>query len=202
MPEEERMSPLAAFAARPSAPQHVATAPLASVAPTQLAPQPEDADRLRLAALFAHLVDHHHAYVRRVLPYILALLAKMAGFFGRRYEKMIALCDAGERLGDALEAYLEHEERELFPMLLEPDPPLDALRSALGRMLWHHRALEQLLGRVRSLTDGYEAPIWAGRSYEVLLEELEALDENVMEHKHLAGHVLVPRICASLRGPC
>ena len=194
------MPPLAAVA-RSSASRDVASPPLASVAPAPIA-GPDGPEVIHDAALVAHLVEQHHAYVRRVLPYILALLAKMAGFFGRRYEKMNTLCDAGERLAEALEAYLEHEERVLFPALLASDPSRETLQLALGRMLWHHRQLEQLLARVRALTDDYSAPIWAGRSYEVLLEELEALEENVIEHKHLASHVLVPRISSCIRVAC
>lgn len=193
------MPPLAA--ARPSVSRDVSFAPLASVATARIVPQPDGPDPVRDAALVAYLVEHHHAYVRRVLPYILALLAKMAGFFGRKYERMNSLCDAGEQLAEALEAYIDDEEREVFPALLASDPPCEALQRALGRMLRHHLEVGKLLGSVRFLTDDYEAPIWAGRSYEVLLEELEALEENVMEHRHLASYVLVPRISSWVRRP-
>jgi regulator of cell morphogenesis and NO signaling len=148
------------------------------------------------AALVAHLVEHHHDYVRRSLQYVVPLLAKVAGFYGRRYEKLNALCDAGQELAEVLEAHLEEEERTLFPALLADPPARDALRRALDDMAQDHLRIELLFARVRMLADGYDAPIWAGRSHEVLLEELEALEENVVEHMHLESYVLVPRLAS------
>ncbi|HSN92393.1 MAG TPA: hemerythrin domain-containing protein [Anaeromyxobacteraceae bacterium] len=157
-------------------------------------------DRLSDRFLVAHLLEHHHAYARRVLPYVAPLLAKVAGFYGRRYEKLNALCDAGEELAEALEAHLDEEERALFPALLDGTPPREVLRRALERMHRQHLELERLLVRVRSTADGFAAPIWAGRSHEVLLEELEALEENVVEHIHLERYLFVSRLFAPARG--
>jgi len=40
-------------------------------------------------------------------------------------------------------------------------------------------------------------PTWAGRSYQHLMEELEALEEDVLEHVHLEAFALVPRLSAA-----
>lgn len=149
--------------------------------------------QLRDSALVAYIVERHHAYARRALPYIVPLLAKVASFDGRRNANLGALCDAGHELADALEAHLDDEERDLFPALLARDGRREVVHRELERMYRHHRDFALLLGRIRSLAGDYRAPEWASLSYRTLMEELEALDEDLTEHMHLENFALVPR---------
>ena len=150
----------------------------------------------RTARLVAHLVEQHHAYARRALPYIVPLLARVAGFHGARNAKLNALCEAGTELAEALEAHLEEEERELFPALLGVPLRLMAVPAVSPRPCGHHGDVARLLARVRSLADGYAAPEWASLAYRVLMEELEALEEDVTEYLHLESFALAPRLAA------
>ena len=145
--------------------------------------------------LIAHIVQQHHAYARRALPYIVPLLARVAGFHRQRNGKLDALCDAGNALAEALEAHLDEEEREIFPALLGA-PRRNG--SALAPIACQHPAeVARLLGRVRSLADDYSAPDWASLAYRVLMEELEALEEDVTEYMHLERFLLEPRLMAA-----
>jgi len=185
-----------------------AVAPVVTEPPALfLAEQParaEDGDARHLpdAALVAHIVEHHHAYERRVLPYIVALLARTAAFHGRRNGKLSELCDTGNKLADALQDHLDEEERELFPTLVAGAVRREMARRELGQMCLHHREVRLLLGRVRALADGFTAPAWAGRSYQILMEELEALEDDVLEHLHLEQYVLIPRVSSRCLSAC
>jgi regulator of cell morphogenesis and NO signaling len=160
---------------------------------TTAAPAPPPArDRLPGAALVAQIVGRHHAYERRALPYIVAMLAKVAGCHRHRNAKLGVLCDTGQELADTLEAHLDDEERELFPALLAGATGPDAVRGGLDRMTRHHRALSVLLARVRWLADDFAVPPWGGHAYQVLMEELGALEEDVLEHMHLERSTLDP----------
>lgn len=145
--------------------------------------------------LIAHIVQQHHAYARRALPYIVPLLARVAGFHRRRNDKLDALCDVGHALAETLEAHLEEEELEVFPALLGAPPRRDA--ALTPRACHHPREVARLLARVRTLADGYSAPEWASLAYRVLMEELEALDEDVTEYMHLETFVLAPRLASA-----
>ncbi len=142
-----------------------------------------------VAHLVEHLVEHHHAYARR-LPLVVPLLAKVAGRFAKQNSRLDALCDVGNELADVLEACLEKEERELLPALAGGSR--EAVRRELKEMLRRHGEVERLLERLRWLSDGYVAPDWGDRSYRVLMEELEALEDDVLEQIHLESFVLVP----------
>jgi regulator of cell morphogenesis and NO signaling len=145
--------------------------------------------------LVAHIVRQHHAYARRALPYIVPLLARVAGFHRRRNEKLDALCDAGNALAEALEAHLEEEELEVFPALLGAPRRGDA--GLAPRACQHPREVARLLADVRQLADDYAAPEWASLAYRVLMEELEALEEDVTEYMHLETFALAPRLASA-----
>jgi regulator of cell morphogenesis and NO signaling len=184
---------------RPAAPARAECADLARSPPCRAddAPCP-----LPDAALVAHIVEHHHAYARRVLPYIVPLLSKIAGWHGSRNGKLGALREVGIELAETIEEHLEEEERELFPALLAGASRREVARRELEEMCRHHRQVETLLALMRSLADGFEAPQWGGRSYDVLMEELAALEEDVREHIHLEKFVLVPRVSSLCLQPC
>jgi regulator of cell morphogenesis and NO signaling len=177
------------------------TATAAPIVAEQPARAADGSHYLPDAALVAHIVEHH-AYARRALPYIVALLAKVAAFHGKRNRKLSDLCDTGSALADALEDHLEAEERGLFPALLTGAVRRELVRRELGQMCRHHREVRLLLGRVRALADGYAAPAWGSRGYQVLMEELEALEEDVLEHLHLEKYVLIPRVSSRCVSAC
>jgi len=160
---------------------------------TAAAAPPPARGRLPDAALVAHIVERHHAYERSALPYVVAMLAKVAGCHRHRNAKLGVLCDTGQELADTLEAHMDDEERVLFPALLAGASATDA-GGGLDRMTRHHRALGVLLARVRWLADDFAVPAWGGRSYQVLMEELEALEGDVLEHMHLERSMLDPHL--------
>src|SRR5919206_135338 len=88
--------------------------------------------------------------------------------------------ERGGALAEALDAHLDEEERDLVAALAAGGPRRDAARREVARMARHHREVRPLLARVRSLADGYVAPEWGGASYRALMEELEALEEDVV----------------------
>ena len=118
------------------------------------------------------------ASVRRALPYVAPLLARVAGAHRARNPKLDPLCDAGLALVDAIEAHLD-----------EPGPgarlPAEAPAHGEPRRrpaaCGHPAEIARLLARVRALADGYAAPDWASRAYRTLMEELEALEAGLAE---------------------
>lgn len=161
-----------------------------------------DPGQLSGAELVAHVVERHHAYARRALPYVVALLGKVTARHRARNAKLATLCDAGEELASALEACQDEEERDLFPALAAGVPAGEGVRLKLDGMYRRHRELRLLLLRIRWLADDFTVPDWAGRTYGVLMEELEALEANLLEHIHLERVLLGPRLSSLCTGAC
>lgn len=162
---------------------------------------PQEADRedprgLSTVALVARIVDRHHAYLRRTLPFLAPLAQKVASVHGDHDPRLLGVRDAFLELADALEPHLDQEEAVLFPALLAPAPDLTVIRGELDAMLRDHLAVGALLERIRALSVGFTVPEWGCRSYRVLMTELEALETDVLRHVHLENHVLMPRFAA------
>ncbi len=156
----------------------------------------EDPRTLSTTALVARIVDRHHGYLRRTLPFIAPLAAKVARVHGEHNPKLGPLHDAFTRLADALLPHVDDEEAVLFPALLARTPDAAVVRRELALMVEDHLAVARLLARIRDLSDGFTTPEWGCNSYRVYMTELAALEEDVLRHVHLENHVLMPRFVA------
>jgi regulator of cell morphogenesis and NO signaling len=157
----------------------------------------EDPRRLATAALVGRIVDRHHGYLRRALPFVAPLAAKVARVHGEHNPKLGALRDTFEALADALGPHLDHEEAVLFPALTAGAADAAAVRRELAAMYDEHVAVGELLGRIRQLSDQFTTPEWGCNSYRVLMAELAALEADILVHVHLENHVLMPRFAGA-----
>ncbi len=157
-------------------------------------PQPRE---LSSADLVALIVDRHHGYLRRALPYVEPIAAKVASVHGPRDGRLAEVHQVFLELAESLVPHLEAEETVLFPALLSARPDPGVVRREVARMHEDHLAVGELLARLRALTDGYATPEWGCSTYRVLMAELEALEADVLRHVHLENHVLVPRFAGA-----
>jgi iron-sulfur cluster repair protein YtfE (RIC family) len=153
-------------------------------------------DRTAAAAEIVAEVARRHASERRVLPYLLSLLPKIAGRFRGRDGRLDLLCDAGQDLVDTLDTYMEVDERRLVPAAAAGGS--DLVRGEIDR---HHGELEVMLAHVRALARDFAVPEWGDGAYRALMEELEALEREVKERMHVEERELVAKPGADLREP-
>ncbi|MFT3914918.1 MAG: iron-sulfur cluster repair di-iron protein [Anaeromyxobacteraceae bacterium] len=156
----------------------------------------EDPRALSTAALLARIVDRHHGYLRRALPFVEPLAAKVARVHGDREPRLEEVYGVVSALSAALLPHLEEEETMLFPALAARTTDPGVIARELERMLADHLEVGALLGRLRALTDGFVPPAWGCNSYRVLMAELEAVEADTLTHVHLENHVLAPRFAA------
>jgi regulator of cell morphogenesis and NO signaling len=149
----------------------------------------EDPRQLTTRALLARIVGKHHGYLRRVLPTVAPLAAKVARVHGDRQPKLPALAAAVQEIVDLLEPHLALEEEVLFPAMAHER----GVGTMLEQMIDEHQAVARVLDRIFEASDGFQTPSWACASYRALAAELRALDADLREHVHLENHVLLPR---------
>lgn len=132
-------------------------------------------------ALVARVIDRHHAYLRRSLPDVSALVAKIAVVHGPRVPELAELRDTVEALREALERGMADEETRLFPLLMAgPDPAVAA--SGLRALEATREAVRASVERIRVLTREYRAPEGACRTWLRTLVELEDLETDLVRH--------------------
>jgi regulator of cell morphogenesis and NO signaling len=159
--------------------------------------RPEDDPRaLSTSALIARIIDQHHGYLRRALPYIGPIMAKVVTVHGARDANLHQLHDVFRDLAAHLEPHLEEEEEVLFPALMARQPDERIVKQEIERMHEDHLAVGDLLARIRTLTAGFTTPQWGCSTYRVLMKELDALEADILRHVHLENHVLAPRFGA------
>lgn len=153
----------------------------------------EDLLVLSTPALLARIVDRHHGCLRRALPRVEPLLAKVAAVHGRRDAKLAGLRGAFVELVGLLASHLAFEEETLFPELASSGHWHASAAGHLHAMVKEHVAVAAKLAQLRDLVDDFRVPAWGCNSYQALMAELEHLEADLLQHLHLEDHVLVPR---------
>ena len=157
----------------------------------------EDARTLSSPALIEHILSRYHAPLRKTLPTVRVLAAKVARVHGDHNPRLIELEQLVAELAETLAAHIDDEEASLFPALTKAEPD-----RSVGRMLEtmrdEHAGVGALLGRMRAAAEDYVVPDWACSSYRTLFRELERLETDVLRHVHLENHVLLPRFASVL----
>lgn len=156
----------------------------------------EDPRTLSTASLIARIIDRHHGYLRRSLPFIDGLAKKVSRVHGDRQDNLPELASTVLQLIDALMPHLDQEETVLFPALLARSTDRKLVREELAAMHDEHLDVASMLERIRTLTDNFTPAAWACGSYRTLYAELEALEDDIYRHVHLENHVLSPRFAS------
>lgn len=144
-------------------------------------------------ALIAKIMGKHHEYLRKVLPFLVPLAAKVARVHGDHNPKLRELDACVSELSNALIAHLDEEEQAVFPALMARGTATEQSDKLLTAMMDEHLAVAALLERIRAATDEFTLPDWACNSYRTLFKELAAMESDIFAHVHLENHVLAPR---------
>lgn len=149
------------------------------------------------AALVGYIIQNHHGYLRKVLPFLQPLASKVARVHGDANPNLRELELIVFELADTLLPHLDAEEQELFPAIMTKNPDPALVEQQFRLMAEDHLLVGELLGRMRKATDQFQLPQAACNSYRTLFSELEQLEGDVLRHVHLENHVLMPRFAAA-----
>ncbi len=154
----------------------------------------QDMSGASTAELIAHIVSRHHTYLRRSLPALEPLVAKVARVHGEHNPKLRGLVDELRELRQEIEPHMDEEEAEIFPMMMmNRNGDHQAILERLGDVRREHESVGQTLGRIRALSDDFSVPDWGCGSYRMMMSELATLESDTLRHVHLENHVLMPR---------
>lgn len=155
-----------------------------------------------VAELCAHIVDHHHGYLREELPPLRQLVDKVAGRHGGGHPELVEIQETFHTLADELEQHMVKEERILFPacVALEAgtaaDFPFGSVENPIRMMLDDHDEVAAGLQQLRALTNAYAPPSGGCNSYRALFDRLHTLETDTHRHIHEENNILFPRAVA------
>jgi len=146
------------------------------------------------SSLIDHLVTVHHSFVRRELPRLTALAAKVVAAHGQSHPELFETEELVRRLASELLSHLTQEEEVLFPRIRVVEGLSQSLKVALQPFFTEHEEAGGLLTRLRTLTSDFSVPADACSSYRSLLEGLRAFEVDLHQHIHLENNVLFVRL--------
>jgi regulator of cell morphogenesis and NO signaling len=157
-----------------------------------------------LSALIDHIVEKHHAYLRRELPRLASSLQRVRRAHVDRHPELCEIAQIFTKLADELSTHMLKEEQVLFPLVKRLEevpvggrarqmhPPLE-IDQPIGRMEEEHRSAGAALRRIRWLMNDFRPPRDACNAYHTLLAGLEALEADLHSHIHKENNILFPR---------
>ncbi len=152
-------------------------------------------DQAPLNELIDHLQVQYHAPMREDLARIEVMAARVVQVHGHKDDDLALLLDVVIALRNDLEPHLTRQEQVLFPQILRGDGA--AAGAPIAAMRHEHEQVAILLARARELTNEYQIPAGACRTWSALWAGLETLDRELVEHIALENNVLFPRALAS-----
>lgn len=171
-------------------------------------PNDRDWSNASLSELAGHIVECHHAFLRRELPRIAVRLEKVYRVYNQRHgETLIGLPEVFSELRSELEEHLNKEEWILFPTICAyeqatqagetlPPTPFGTIANPIRMMELEHGHADNALLRIREITGGYSVPEYACVTYRALISGLQELEQDLALHIHLENNILFPRALA------
>ena len=142
-----------------------------------------------------HIVENHHAFLRREFPRLHAMSERVANVHGGHTPSLVEVFDVFCGLEAELNSHMMKEEQILFPavsaMSRGESGPV-RLDGPIACMLHEHDDAGTALARLHELTGGYNPPADACNTYRALFAGLADLEEDLHRHIHLENSVLFP----------
>lgn len=149
-----------------------------------------------LGDLCDHIVDTHHAFLRRELPRLATLWEKVERSHGAESPAAHDVRATFEQLRAELDRHTDEEERVVFPRLksLNGDGADEALALELAALEYEHESAGALLARLAELTDGYDTSLALCNTHRAAIDGLRELERDLHEHIHEENNILFARV--------
>ena len=160
-----------------------------------------------LAQLIRHILERHHQFLKKELPRLNNLAAKVTLVHGDRHPEFAQLESYLFWLTDELVDHMQKEEAVLFPHIeaIEkahgtggaiPSTPFGTVRNPIRVMEDDHDQAGGLLRSIRKTAGDFKAPADGCNSLAALYQGLKNLEEDLHAHIHLENNILFPRAAA------
>jgi regulator of cell morphogenesis and NO signaling len=158
-------------------------------------------NRVWLEIPMTELCDHiertHHAYLKHELPQLQALLHDLCERSGTLHLQLAQVGRFFGQLRESLERHMDEEEQVLFPLCRQLEMELagdSSVRSSIFDRLRtefrEHEVAQNLVLRIRVLTDHYTVPSGADSTLKACYQRLRCLEVDLANHIHKENGIL------------
>ena len=175
--------------------------------PARGTPATEDWNSKQLTLLTAHIVNAHHAYVRKELPRLAELAIKVVNRHGDTKAELSQIQGKVTQIGEELIEHLAKEEVVLFPYVAKlerarqdkteiPHGCFGTVANPIAMMTLEHEAAGTLMAEIRELSGNYNLPVGACPTFHAFYNGLREFEQDLHQHIHLENNILFPRALA------
>jgi regulator of cell morphogenesis and NO signaling len=159
-----------------------------------------DCSTTPLGQLADQIETTHHVFMRRELPRLQALLAKVIAAHGDRHPELSEVAVVFSAFCEEIDSHMMKEERVLFPMIREletasslPSFHCGSVKNPIRVMEHEHDSAGAALSRMRVLTGSFVTPADGCASYQTLMERLAQVEADLHLHIHKENNILFPK---------
>lgn len=152
-----------------------------------------------LTDLVEYVVNHHHGYLRRVLPEVSDLTTTILRVHGPNHPELSQVHRLFHLLKMELEQHLILEEEMFFPFVkayesTESNEALERAVDFIEQVEREHDGAGNILKELRIVTKDYWLPEDACTTFAKTYEKLAEIESDLFEHIHLENNILHPRL--------
>jgi regulator of cell morphogenesis and NO signaling len=153
-----------------------------------------------LTALCDHIERRHHDYLKQELPRIAGLITKVVNAHGATHPELAEVDQHFQTLRNELDPHMMKEEKVLFPAIRQMEQTKTRQHFAFGSvenpircMVVEHNDAGQELAILRRLNQDYVAQADTCTTWQLMLDSLLKLEQDMHEHVHKENAILFPR---------
>jgi len=150
--------------------------------------------------LIAHILVHHHYYVKQIVPQIQQHLAKLKEKHADKFEWINTGVETFNLLQQELLQHMQKEEMVLFPRIKnveesykENKATIKNILAPISMMESEHTEAGELMEKLKTITNNYTPAETACTTHRITLMELKEFEENLHQHVHLENNILFPK---------
>lgn len=154
--------------------------------------------------LVDYIVNNHHQYVKKAIPFLEEISMKVAQVHGDYHPELIEIKKHVMDVIEELSMHMHKEEVILFPYIKQlaeansrgtkmAPSPFGSIANPINMMESEHVSAGNSLEAIESLSNRFSPPVGACTSYRVLFAKLEEFQQDLHQHIHLENNILFPK---------
>jgi len=153
---------------------------------------------MKSSELIDYIVITHHGFLKRTLPEVSELTAKILRVHGPNHSELFKVHKLFNNLKTELEQHLIKEEEILFPLLKEYEGSTSAelperISKVMKELEEEHEGAGGVLKELRKITQDYKVPEDGCSTFGLTYNKIQELESDLFQHIHLENNILFKR---------
>jgi regulator of cell morphogenesis and NO signaling len=153
-----------------------------------------------LTELVDHIVNTHHAYLKRELPLLSELTTTILRVHGPNHGELFQVHKLFHTFKMDMEQHMMKEEDRGFKLMKEyeqnPAGQIELLKNTVNNHMLEHDTAVGTINELRKVTQNYAVPEDACGTFSMTFKKLEELEADLLQHVHLENDILFSKIQA------